>query len=143
MKKIKLLALVYSQEDIDKINNWIAINSESFELHAFSDRLQVPLQAALSHFCRLENTDGISIDGFLIDDHKHYDSIVLSQVNRLLERQDHALYSASAGMEAVAGSVNKRPVETLTFNSFEAARSFADSFEPVAVLARPEKKLAV
>ncbi len=188
MKKAKLLALVYSQEDIDKIKNWIAVNSENFELSAFSDTLHVPIQAALSHFCKAENIvdslmktrllknslltdsfltdnlltdslltdnlltdsllegsllEGNSIDGFVIDDHRHYNSIVMNQLSWILDHYSLALFSASAGKEAVAGSLNKCCNELLASNSFEAARSLKDTFQPVAVLSRPEKKLAV
>ena len=72
--KIKLLALTYSPEDVRMMNTWQDVFADKFEIVAWSEFLEVPIQAAVKQYLDLNE-----IDGFLIDDIKHYDAIVRKQ----------------------------------------------------------------
>lgn len=92
MNKMKLLALSYGPEDQSKMIDWLQTHANSFELTQWSEHLTVPIQTAVAHFCQMPD-----IDGLLIDDHSHYDEIVLNQIKQKLKLFKLSLYSASNG----------------------------------------------
>lgn len=96
MKKLKILALIYSPEDKSKISKWLNLNSSHFEITAWSKELTVPIQAAIAHYCQTDE-----IDGIVIDDHFQYDSIVMNRVADCLRLKNLSLFSASIGASAV------------------------------------------
>lgn len=97
--KLKLLALKYCSLDEKLINNWVEIHGGSFEISQWSEDLLVPIQAAIAHYCKLEG-----IDGLLIDDHNHYDPIVMKRIEEQLSSSALSLYSTTNGAEPVIGS---------------------------------------
>lgn len=101
-RKLKLIAIVYGTEDKEIISNWLHEHKEQFEIFHWSSYLSVPLQTAVSHFQSFEN-----IDGLVIDDHKIYDPIVLSQIENILLLKELPLFSAKSGKEAVIGTTKK------------------------------------
>jgi len=96
MKTMKLLALVYSSEDKQKMCQWNADAGAACEIVSWSGQLDVPIQSAVAHFC-----DAQDIDGLLIDDHESYDSIVMNRIEAHVKLAGLNLYSATAAADPI------------------------------------------
>lgn len=103
MKKQKLLALIYSQEDRQAAKKWLKANSSQFEITHWSNELTVPIQAAVAHFCEYPD-----IDGLLIDDYQQYDPIALKRIVEYLTRHQLSLYSTCDSEHAVFSTGNTK-----------------------------------
>lgn len=102
MKKLKLIALIYSSEDKDKISKWLNLNHNHFEISSWSSELTVPIQSAVSHYSEFDG-----IDGLVIDDYFQYDPIVMSRISDCLRRRSMALFSASSGTAPAFAAISK------------------------------------
>ncbi len=103
MKKLKLIALVYSAEDKKKMQKWLKSYSNQVQVVHWSEPLTVPLQSAVAHFAEQEGVDGV-----LIDDHTQYDSIVINRVIDILKITRAALFSAASCGNAIYSAVPAR-----------------------------------
>ena len=108
--KIKLLALTYSPEDVRMMNTWQDVFADKFEIVAWSEFLEVPIQAAVKQYLDLNE-----IDGFLIDDIKHYDAVVRKQVEDMLSDGEMQIFAAAQGSKGVIASRAKSNLMSSVF----------------------------
>lgn len=94
---VQLYALIWSNEDRAKIEEWAAEHADKVAIQSFSRVLLEPLHVAMKD----PNIFGLAIDGVVIPDHAKWPEDSIKQSVEACRKAMMKLYSATNGVEPV------------------------------------------
>jgi hypothetical protein len=94
---VQLYALIWSNEDRAKVEEWAQANADKVGIQSYSRVLLEPLHVAMKD----PNIFGLAIDGVVIPDHTKWPADSIKQAVEACKKAMMQLYSATNGVEPV------------------------------------------